>query len=214
VGSLWWLFVAIGLVGASALVIVVGALVSVVRLEGRADPRGLMGRGRWGVLGFAVDTVERVVVIRLLGVRIVRAPLGASAPDDDEKPPRGAPRPRRARRARLSLAAYRRLARATLQELRRMARHLHVDRLRLDAVVASPDPSLTGEAFGMGTALVGAIRSAWPNADVRLGVDFTTDTPRGAAELALWFRPVRFVPGAARVGWAVWRERRRSRRAA
>jgi hypothetical protein len=214
VGFVWWILIAIGVVIALALAIVVGALVSAIRLEGRADARGAAGRGRWGVIGFAIDTVERVVVIRLLGIRIVRASLGGSEQGDDEKPPRRAPRPRREHRVRLSLAAYRRLARTALRELRRMARHLHVDRLRLDAVVASPDPSLTGEAFGMGSALVGVIRSIWPSADVRLGVDFTSTTPRGAAELAVWFRPVRFVPGAARVGWAVWRERRRSRRAA
>jgi hypothetical protein len=47
---------------------------------------------------------------------------------------------------------------------------------------------------------------------VRLGVDFMATVPSGEAELALRLRPVRLLPGVARVGWAYWRERRRSRR--
>jgi len=210
---LWWVLGAIGLLAALAVTVVAGALVSVIRVEGRVGPDGAAGRGRWGVLGIEVDTRETHAVIRLLGFHVARRPLkrGASVPSEDEGEPEERRRKRRAGRTRLSLAATLRLSRTVRREARRMLRHLHVDRLRLDAVVASDDPAWTGEAFGFGYLVAGAIRTAWPQADVRLGVDFTVTQPSGAAELALRLRPVRLLPGVARVGWAYWRERRRSR---
>ena len=210
---LWWVLGAIGLLAALAVVVVVGALVSVVRVEGRVGSEGAAGRGRWGVLGIEADTRETHAVIRLLGFRVARRPLkrGASMAPEDEGEPEERRRRRRAGRRRLSLATTLRLSRTVRREARRMLRHLHVDRLRLDAVVASDDPAWTGEAFGFGYLVAEAIRGAWPQADVRLGVDFTATQPSGAAELALRLRPVRLLPGVARVGWAYWRERRRSR---
>jgi hypothetical protein len=212
---LWWLLGAIGLLVFLAAAVVVGALVSVIRVEGRAGPEGVSGRGRWGVLGVEADTSEAHAVIRLLGLRVARRPLKreSDAPDviGKTEEPEGRERRREADRTRLSLAAYRRLARTAWREARRMLGHLHVDRLRLEAVVASDDPAWTGEAFGLGCVIADAIRGAWPQADVRLGVDFTATEPSGAAELALRLRPARLLPGAARVGWAFWCERRRSR---
>jgi hypothetical protein len=215
---LWWMLASIGLLAALAVAIVVGALVSVIRVEGRAGPEGVWGRGHWGVLGVEADASEAHAVIRLLGFRVARRPLKRGASDVSEavektKEPEEREQRRKTGRSRLSLAAYRRLARRAWPEARRMLRHLHVDRLRLDAVIASDDPAWTGEAFGLGCVIADAIRAAWPQADVRLGVDFTAAQPSGSAELALRLRPIRLVPGAARVGWAVWRERRRSRRA-
>jgi hypothetical protein len=215
---LWWMLAAIGLLAALAVAIVVGALVSVIRVEGRVGPEGVSGRGRWGVIGVEADASEAHAVIRLLGFRVARRPLKRGASDVSEavektKEPEEPEQRRETGRSRLSLAAYRRLARRAWPEARRMLRHLHVDRLRLDAVFGSDDPACTGEAFGLGCVIADAIRAAWPQADVRLGVDFTAAQPSGSAELALRLRPVRLVPGAARVGWAVWRERRRSRHA-
>lgn len=214
---LWWVLGAIGLLVVLAMAAVVGALVSVIRVEGRAGPEGVSGRGRWGVLGVEADASEAHAVIRLLGFRIARRPLNRGASDASDavettKEPEARERQPKADRTRLSWVAYRRLARTAWREGRRMLRHLHVDRLRLRAVIASDDPAWTGEAFGLGCVIADAIRAAWPQADVGLGVDFTTAEPSGSAELALRLRPVRLVPGVARVGWAYWRERRRSRR--
>jgi len=212
---LWWSLAVIGLLVALAAAVVLGALVSLIQVEGRVGHAGVSGRGRWGVLGFEAESGDGQLVIRLLGLRIARTPLkrGASEAADGVDEPEERERQREAEGPRLSLAAYRRLSGTAWREGRHMLRHLHVDRLRLDAVVASDDPSWTGEAFGLGCVVADAIRAAWPQADVRLGVDFTATEPSGAAELALRLRPVRLVPGAARVGWAVWRERRRSRHA-
>ena len=213
---LWWVLGAIGLLVVLAMAAVVGALVSVIRVEGRAGPEGVSGRGRWGVIGVEADASDAHAVILLLGFRIARRPLRRGASDvsdavEETKEAEERKRERRAGRTRLSLTAYRRLARTAWREGRRMLRHLHVERLRLRGVIASDDPALTGEAFGLGCVIADAIRAAWPQADVGLGVDFTTAEPSGSAELALRLRPVRLVPGVARVGWAYWRERRRSR---
>jgi len=128
------------------------------------------------------------------------------AVDETKRRGRGLPR--------LSLASWRVLIRTGLREARRMLRAIRVERLRLDAVVASDDPALTGELFGYGSAVVSAARARWPEAQLRLGVDFERAWPRGCAELAVRVRPIRLVGSAARVAWVFRRERRRSARAA
>lgn len=194
------------------------ALVSLIRVEGRIAPEGASARGRWGAFGFEVDAVADRFELRVLGLRVVRTSLrrdAAQAHDAEAKARKTEEReePRRGRR-RLTIGAYRRLARQGWRELRRVRRIVHVDRLRLEAVLASDDPAWTGEAYGIGCAVLGVVRGWWPHADVHVAADFVGTEPRGAGELALRVRPVRLVPGAARVGWAYWRERRLTRRRA
>jgi hypothetical protein len=208
-----WIAAGLGIVAALVLVVVVGALVSLLRVEGRWAPGDVSGRGRWGVIGVEVDGPADRLVVRLLGLRVARTSLKRDGADE----PSGAePKPKRQRQhgagPRLSMSSYRRLARTGWRELRRAARHLHVDRLRLEATVASDDPAWTGEVYGFGCAALGALRGWWPHAELHLDADFVATEPRGAAELALSVRPVRLVPGVARMGWTYWMERRRSRR--
>ncbi len=218
-----WIAASLGIVLLLVVAIVVGALVSLVRVEGRVGPEGAWGRGRWGVVGFEADPGEDRLMVRLLGLRVARTSLRrrANEPESDEdaeqrakEKEKAAARKQRRGRDRLSMSSYRRLASMGWQELRRMRRHLHVERLRLEAVVASDDPALTGEVYGYGCAALGAIRGLWPHADVHLTADFVATVPSGAAEAAVRLRPVRLVPSLVRVGWAYWRERRRSRRRA
>ena len=218
---LLWIAASLGIVLLLLVAIVAGALVSLIRVEGRVGSEGASGRGRWGMLGFEVDAAADRFVLRLLGVRIVRTGLRRGArttPKDGDaaREAKGKAGARRRRRGRdgLPIASYRRLARTGVREGRRMLRHLHVDRLRLEAVVASEDPALTGEVYGYGCAALGAIRGVWPHADMHLDADFVSTTPRGVGEVALRLRPVRLLPSVARVGWAYWSERRRSRRRA
>jgi hypothetical protein len=97
-------------------------------------------------------------------------------------------------------------------ELRRVARRVHVDRLRLHAVVATPDPAWTGELYGYGCAAASAARAWWPATRIDLGVDFAAELPRGSVDMTVRARPVWLALAGVRVGWAYLRERRRSRR--
>ncbi len=214
-----WILTTLAVLVALVCVIVVGALLSWLHVEGRYAEAGGSGRGRWGMLDVEVDGPSDRLVVRLLGWRIVRRSLrgdAAGAAADHASGASEKPKEERHRRGgeRLSIASYRRLARTGWRELRRSLRHLHVDRLRLEAVVASDDPALTGEVYGFGCAVLGAVRGWWPEADLHLSADFTSTQPRGAGELAIGLRPVRLVPGAVRVGWSYWQERRRSGRRA
>lgn len=208
-----WIAAILGAIVALAVVVSIGALVSLLRLEGRWAPGDVSGRGRWGVIDVEVDGPADRLVVRLLGLRVARTSLKRDGPDG---PSSAEPKPKRRRQhgagVRLSVSSYRRLARTGWRELRRAARHLHVDRLRLEATVASDDPAWTGEVYGFGCAALGALRGWWPHADLHLDADFVATEPRGAGELALSVRPVRLVPGAARLGWTYWLERRRSQR--
>lgn len=214
----WTLVVLSGLVGA-LVVLVAAVLASPLRLHGRADERGLAGGGSWFGVGVDVDTRRDRLEVRLLRWRLLRRPLRSDASpsedaEDEAEATESATRKKRKRRPerRLSLAGWRRLARVGLREARRTLRLVHLDRLRLAAVVASDDPALTGELYGYGCALTSAIQGRWPDARVDLGADFVSTRPRGSAELALRLRPIRLSGPAVRLGLAYLRERRRARR--
>ena len=216
---LLWITAILGALVLLVMVIVLAALTSLIRIEGRLVGGGSRAHGRWGLLGFEVHPAEDRMTLEVLGVRVMRTKLSqraATTEAPESRRVRGVQETWRERRAdvHLSLASYRRLARTGWQELRHMLRHLHVDRLRLDAVVASPDPVRTGEIYGLGCAANSLMRGLWPHADVRLDADFLATEPRAAGELALRLRPIRLVPGVLRVGSTYWRERRASRRRA
>ena len=81
-----WIAASLGIVLLLVVAIVVGALVSLVRVEGRVGPGGAWGRGRWGVIGFEADAGEDRLVVRVLGLRIARTSLGRrrTEPEADE----------------------------------------------------------------------------------------------------------------------------------
>lgn len=211
-----WIGIALASVLALVLLVVVGALASRLDVEGRVGPEGFGGRGRLGVVGVEIDSVADRIVVRLFGARVYRGSMSETGTDaaGDERPSRRRRTPRRRERPRLSLGSYRRLIRAGLRELRSTMRHLQLRHLRVHAVVASDDPALTGELFGLGCALVAWIDAAWPRAEMSLDVDFTRTRPNGSAEVAMSVRPIRLVPGGIRLAWSYWTERRGSRRRA
>ena len=55
-----WLLGVFGLLLAVPLLLLLGALLSAVRVDARVDPQGASGHARWGVLGFAVEPGERI----------------------------------------------------------------------------------------------------------------------------------------------------------
>jgi len=208
------------------VLLVLAALSSPLRLRGRLDEQGPAGGVGWlGVdvdLGVPPGAGTRTIDVRLLRVRLLRRPMPAASDDqasddqasDDQARGEKPKRRRRRGRPRLSLGSWRVLVRTALREARRSVQAIRVERLMLDAVVASDDPALTGELFGYGCALVSAARGRWPGAELHLDFDFEGDRPRGRAELAIRVRPIRLVGSAARVAWVFRRERRRSARAA
>jgi len=197
-------------------------LASPLRVRGRADEGGLSGGGSWFGVGVDVDTRADRVEVRLLKWRVLRRPLRSGEADeaeaegaesDDDAKETGEDETTTATR-RFTPMAWRRLARVGLREARRTLRLVHLDRLRLRAVIASDDPSLTGELYGYGCALTSAIQGRWPEARIDLDADFVDTRPRGSAELALRLRPIRLSGPGFRLGWAYLRERRRARRVA
>jgi hypothetical protein len=217
----WLLVVPVALVSL-ALVLTLAILASPLRVRGRADEGGLAGGGSWFGVGVDVDTRADRVEVRLLGWRVLSRPLRSGEASDvdaaeaepDEHAKDADKREKKRARRRFTPMAWRRLARVGLREARRTVRLVRLDRLRLRAVIASEDPSLTGELYGYGCALTSAVRARWPQARVDLDADFVDTRPRGSAEVALRLRPIRLSGPAVRLGWAYLMERRRARRVA
>lgn len=207
-----WLLVVLG----ALLMVLLLALASPLRLRGDVDERGGAGALEWLGIGVDVDVRRRVVEVRLFGRRLFRRPMSSEGTkrnevEADEARPAEPPREKR-RPGRLPLRSWRALAPMGVREARTLLRRVHVDRLRLDGVVASDDPALTGVVYGYGCALVSMLRGRWPDADLRWDADFVAARPRGRAELALRVRPIGLVGSAWRMGRAFLRERRRNRR--
>ena len=207
-----WLLIVLG----TLLLVLLSALASPLRLRGDVDERGGAGAFEWLGIGVDVDGRRREVDVRLFGRRLLRRPMRRPATKGDEEATdearlepstRDTPGP-----GRLPMRSWRTLAPTGLREARTLLRRIHVDRLRLDGVVASDDPALTGAVYGYGRALVSVIRGVWPHADLRWDADFVATVPRGRAELALRVRPIGLLGSAWRMGFAILRERRRNRR--
>jgi hypothetical protein len=217
-----WLLVVLAALIAALLLLLLAILASPLRLHGRADEGGVAGGGSWFGVRVDVDTRRDRLDVRLLRWRVARRPLrSAEAGEADvpeeaatEEKEKGTKERKRRPGRRFTPMAWRRLARVGLREARRTLALVHLDRLRLHGVVASEDPSLTGELYGFGCALTSALRGRWPEARVDLDADFVATRPRGSAELALRLRPIRLSGPAARLGLAYLRERRRARRVA
>lgn len=209
-----WLVIVLG----ALVLVLLLALASPLRLRGEVDERGGAGAVEWLGLGVDVDVRRREVDVRLFGRRLLRRPMGTGAAKEEteEAKPDEAreakPRREKRRSRRLPLRSWRALARAGLRETRTLLRRIHVDRLRLDGVIASDDPAFTGAAYGYGCALVSMMRGFWPHADLRWDADFVATRPRGRAELAVHLRPIGLLGSAWRMGFAFLRERRRNRR--
>ena len=166
------------------------ALMSFLQIGTKFSERGGVFRVSWLGVRFGLDSQARAWSLYLLGWRLVQKPLGASAK------PKATPKKKTPAEPFSSQAFF--SQRTQLVEmLRYLGRHLHVERLELQAILATPDPALTGMIYGFGQALLPAVRWRWPQAMLRVDPDFMQDFPTGTLELALRIRTVHLVV----LGW-------------
>lgn len=177
-GALIWLIV---------LLAILGPLLSALQLEATVTERDAIFDVRWLLLTVGVDTRAREFRLSLLRRTVLRRPFGgADEPEEKEEPEK----PGRTRRPGRKLSPARLIAerRALLALARYLWRHLHWPRFRVRLTVATPDPALTGELFGLLSALGGALSGFVPEGALRVAADFAAESPRGRAEMALRVR--------------------------
>ena len=88
-----------------------------------------------------------------------------------------------------------------IKTLRRMKRHVHVRVRRMEVVIASPNPALTGFSYGMMWAFAGAVPWNWP---VQAGVDFAQTSPKVNFRIRLSAVPVSLLWPAGLFIWKSW----------
>jgi len=191
------------------LVLVALLLASNLRLELRVDD--LHARARLGLAGvaFRLDSDARTLEVRWLRWRLVQRPLGRSDREPPEKPKPRRPkrfRRRRGRRAWPGPDAWRFYRRRLADLLGRV----RVERCAGELRIATPDPAVTGMAYGMACALVMPVAARWPRAALAVAPDFETTAPSGWLDLAVRLRLATVVWIALRVAW---HERSRAGRA-
>ena len=206
-----WIVLAwmLGVLLALVATLIVVLLASNLRLELWVD--GLRARARLGLAGVAVrlDSDDRIVEVRWLGWRLVRRPLGRSDREPAEKPTPRRPKRTQRRRAGRGIpgpAAWRFYRRRFADLLRR----IRVERCAGELRIATPDPAVTGMAYGLACAVVMPAAARWPRAALAITPDFETTAPSGWLDLALRLRMAALAWIALRV---VWHERSRAGRA-
>jgi hypothetical protein len=186
-------------------------LAAMLRVGARVDGHHVAAWVGVGPLHARVALPERTLTVRVLGIRMARRVLRGSArtasrggaPARPERP--GARtaewRPGALLSLRARLGAYRGV-------LQRVVRRVHVDVCEGDLRIATPDPALTGMAYGLAEGVWAAFP---PRHRSRLTVapDFVGSLPGGRASVALRVR----VAVLALAAWRVyWFERGRARR--
>ena len=169
------------------------ALLSFLRLGARLSEHGAAVWVSWLGLKFWLDTQAGAWSLSMLGWRLIQKSLSAPA-----KPK--AAKPRAARKTKSEAFSIQGLfdERAEMAKMLVYFRqHLHLHRLELQATIATPDPALTGMAYGYTQALLPILYRLWPTAQIQIGCDFLQDLPSARLELALKIRTVHL----AVMGW-------------
>jgi len=177
-------------------------LASSLYVELRVDGLRAAARLAWAGVGVRVDSVSRIVEVRWLGCRVAQRALRRSEhATGDEPSPRRRKRNssrRRGRRRGLPGPDAWRFYRGQLAYL---VRRIRVEHCAGAVTVASPDPAVTGMAYGMVTALVMPVAARCPRAALAVVPDFEATAPSGSLELAVRLRLATLARIAVHGGW-------------
>lgn len=184
-------------VGAGVLVLLAVLLLAHLRLKTTASQRGAILQLRWLGSWLEFDTTMRRLGFYLLGWRVFCRVLGAPAPKPIPKPMQSK-----------TTVAWNKLVEER-QNLRRMGRylwhHLHVERLHLRMQLATPDPVMTGQLYGLYAGLRRITAPFYDLHDVRVEPNFLQDWPSGWLELTLRTRLIHLLVLGIRGWWLVKR---------
>lgn len=179
--SLWvWLAL-----GAAAFLSLLFA--SSIRFDTSLTHQERLLRLRYLGSAFVIDLQQRELSWRLFGWRVLRRPFGAEEAKPEEAHKEAKPR------WDVSLGRVRR-ERHRLADLWRYFRHtVHLERLEVDARLATPDPVWTGTLYGLASSFVNPLKAVWPQARLHLRADFVHELPSGSLNLALRARVLRLA---------------------
>ena len=194
---------------------VAALLVAMLRVRARVDGIAVKANVGLGIVETSFAFPERILQIHVWRVRILRRRLdgaGERPARASEAEPEKTDAPRRsARRSPGLLATVRtvRSVRAYIRVVRDVLRRVEVDTCEGHLRIATPDPALTGMAYGFAEG-ARAVLPEPHRSRLTVEADFVDDLPYGRASAAFSVR----VAVLALAAWRVfWLERGRSRRA-
>jgi Protein of unknown function (DUF2953) len=162
-------------------------LVSYLRLETLLSGKAQIFRLRW--LGHRVvfDVKKRELSWWFFAWQILRRPLKSRQPKAKEEKKEKKPREQ------MSLKRLLEERQRIVELWRYFKRSLHIERLELNARLATPDPLWTGMLYGMVSSFIYPLEAAWPKARFRLQPDFAHELPSGTLNAVLGIRVFRIV---------------------
>lgn len=96
-----------------------------------------------------------------------------------------------------------RVLRILLQFLKDMVRRIHLDKVVVEADIATPDPALTGFIYGGLYALSVPTNFIAPNIRIKVQPDFENEIPYGRAEMALSTRLINVLGATLKMFFAL-----------
>ncbi|MBF6594125.1 MAG: DUF2953 domain-containing protein [Thermaceae bacterium] len=164
-------------------------LASFLHIQAALTQQALTLQARWLGLGFWLVMPMQEFGLSWFGLEVLRGPLRVKARSKKSHP---------AKRSRSWAFSWLLLERSSLAKMGSdLKRYTHLERLDLEATLASPDPAFTGVLYGFTRAAQPLVEGLWPKARVQVEADFWGEQARGRLELALSLRTL----GLALLAW-------------
>jgi Protein of unknown function (DUF2953) len=174
----------LGLIVFILVVLMVVLLVSYLRLETFVSEQTQVFRLHWLGNKFVVDAKARAMSWWFFGWRILHKPFKAREPKPKEE---------KKAREKMSLKPLLEERQRIVELWRYFKRSIIVERLELNARLATPDPLWTGMLYGAVSSIIYPLKAVWPKAQLRLQPDFAHKLPSGTLNVVLGIRVVRIV---------------------
>lgn len=186
-------------------------LVSVIRVEARFHEGGGVFGGGW--LGFSLryETHTGRLSASFLGLSLFKKSREGRVEKREAKP-KEKERKKRKHKRRKGISWGRVVARggAIKRALLYFVHRLRIERLELEATLATPDPALTGMLYGGISSIIEPLRPRLKRASIVIRPDFEAEVPIIGADIAVGIRFVHLLTAGWRIAKAFLREKLRA----
>jgi hypothetical protein len=171
-----------------ALALILLIWIAVLALPFGAGLKSEQGKQTWYIILMGLRICVPYRAIAITSRWIHKTPSKPVKPKSKEAVERLARKPKQPGKYTLSLHALQ----TAWGTMRWFLKRFHFRLRRFDLTVASPDPALTGMAYGLACAVQSVLPSRWP---ISIGVDFNRETPELAFHVELTVIPASFLLG-------------------
>ncbi|MFQ5793727.1 MAG: DUF2953 domain-containing protein [Candidatus Bipolaricaulia bacterium] len=180
---------------------------------------------RWLFVTIGTDLKRKRFQLSLFGLRVFSRATDRRKPKKKKKQKPKKKKKKKRKRGRFSIRQLWRerdliveVIRIAFRFIVNLIRRIRIDRLHVEAQIATPDPAWTGFLYGTLAGITYPLNAAVPSISLAVRPDFESDRPTVNGELAIHLRLIHPVGGVIRLLFALpkwrlirvlWKNRRR-----